>query len=306
MKTDILRNLLRPRRYFYLRSKRNKQAFGMTSRHEQHWLRTYAAETYRGIGAIVDLGCFFGATTISLAEGLLLNSRARQKQIHAYDLFSWDEVYEAWAKGKEVEGLLTVGDSFLPEFLRRTQKWRDYIVVHEEDLRHARWEWGPIEFLFIDAMKSRELAGAIATNFFPHLVASKSYVAHQDFAHFYTPWIHLLTFRLRDYFSIVADVPRSGTTVFRCEKELLRKDLEMDLSLCACSADELEAAFDYSMSLVADEKKANIIAAKAMAYCERGDIARAREIVTQTQYGPDSLAGELERVKGLVAPKPGR
>ncbi len=278
----------------------------MTSRHEQHWLRTYAAETYRGIGAIVDLGCFFGATTISLAEGLLLNSRARQKQIHAYDLFSWDEVYEAWAKGKEVEGLLTVGDSFLPEFLRRTQKWRDYIVVHEEDLRHARWEWGPIEFLFIDAMKSRELAGAIATNFFPHLVASKSYVAHQDFAHFYTPWIHLLTFRLRDYFSIVADVPRSGTTVFRCEKELLRKDLEMDLSLCACSADELEAAFDYSMSLVADEKKANIIAAKAMAYCERGDIARAREIVTQTQYGPDSLAGELERVKGLVAPKPGR
>src|SRR5713101_9421948 len=91
--------------------------------------------------------------------------------------------------------------------------------------------------------------------------------------------------------NLVADVPASGTTVFRCERELLRKDLEMDLSLSACSADELEAAFDYSMSLVADEKKANIIAAKAMAYCERGDIARAREIVTQTQYGPDSLAG---------------
>lgn len=277
----------------------------MTSRQEQHWLRTYAAQTYRGIGAIVDLGCFFGATTISLAEGLLLNSRARQKQIHAYDLFSWDEFYEAWAKGKEVEGLFTVGGSFLPEFLRRTQRWRDYIVVHEEDLGHARWEWGPIEFLFVDAMKSSELASAIATNFFPNLVPSKSYVAHQDFAHFYTPWIHLLTFRLRDYFSIVADVPRSGTTVFRCEKELLRKDSEIDLSLPSCSAAEIEAAFDYSLGLVTDDKKPNIVAAKAMAYIHRGDFDRAREVVEANRWGAKSLGQELETVKGLIRQETG-
>ncbi len=37
-----------------------------------------------------------------------------------------------------------------------------------------------------------------------------------------------------------------------------------------------------------------------MAYRERGDIARAREILTKTQYGPKSLGGELERVKGFV------
>src|ERR1700732_4869351 len=58
-----LSDLLRPRRYFHLRSKRNKQEFGMTTRHGQHWLRTYAAQTYRGTGAIVDLGCFLGAST---------------------------------------------------------------------------------------------------------------------------------------------------------------------------------------------------------------------------------------------------
>ncbi len=56
-------------------------------------------------------------------KGLLLNSKAGQKHIHAYDLFTWDEFYEAWAKGEEVEGLFTVGGSFLPEFLRRTQRW---------------------------------------------------------------------------------------------------------------------------------------------------------------------------------------
>ena len=302
MKRDILRRLLRPTRYFYLRSKRSKQMFGMTSRHEQHWLRTYAAETYRGIGAIVDLGCFLGATSISLAEGLALNSTPGQKQIHAYDLFTWDERFELWAKGKEVEGCFTVDGNFLPEFLRRTEKWRDCIVVHEEDLTQAQWQGSPIEFLLVDAMKAPETASAILRGFFSHLLPGRSYVAHQDFAHCYTPWIHLITFRLRDYFSVAADVPGSGTTVFRCEKELLPKDLEMDLSLPSFSAAEIEAAFDYSLGLMTDEKKPNIIAAKAMAYRERGDITRAREIVTQTQYGPESLGGELERVKGFLFP----
>src|SRR5437667_8427734 len=140
--------------------------FGMTSRPEQRWLRNYAAQRYCGVGAIVDLGCFLGATTIALAEGLVLNRKANRKQIHAYDLFIWNKRYEAWARGKEVEGLFTIGGSFLPEFLRRTQNWRDFIVIHEEDLRHACWEHGPIEFLFIDAMKSPEVATAIASNFF--------------------------------------------------------------------------------------------------------------------------------------------
>jgi hypothetical protein len=275
----------------------------MTSRHEQHWLRTYAAETYRGIGAIVDLGCFLGATTISLAEGLALNSKPGQKQIHAYDLFTWDERFELWAKGKEVEGRFTIDGSFLPEFLKRTEKWRDYIVVREEDLTQAQWQDGAIEFLLVDAMKSPETASAILRGFFPYLLPGESHVAQQDFAHCYTPWIHLIAFRLRDYFSVVADVPGSGTTVFRCERELLRRDVEMDLSLPSCSAAEIEAAFDYSLGLVTDEKKPNIIAAKAMAYRERSDIARAREIVTQTQYGPESLGGELERVKGFLFSK---
>src|SRR5712691_11734694 len=113
-----LTQLLRLKNRRQLRELAKKSEFGMTSRQEQHWLRTYAAQSYRGTGAIVDLGCFLGATTISLAEGLALNSSARQQQIHAYDLFIWDERFELWAKGKEVEGCFTVDGSFLPEFLK--------------------------------------------------------------------------------------------------------------------------------------------------------------------------------------------
>jgi hypothetical protein len=273
----------------------------MTSQREQRWLRTYAAHSYRGMGAIVDLGCFLGATTISLAEGLALNSNRNRERIHAYDLFIWNKGYEKWAKGTEVAGLFAAGDTFLPEFLRRTEKWRDDIVVHEQDLRQARWEQGPIEFLFIDAMKSPEVARAVASNFFPCLVPSKSYVAHQDFAHCSTPWIHLLTFRLRGYFSFVADLPQSS--LFRLEREIEPQALASDLSPAGVSPGEIEAAFEYSMTLVPDDKKANIIAAKAMAYQARGELMRAHEILTQSRYGPASRADEFNTVKGLIQQK---
>jgi hypothetical protein len=273
----------------------------MTSRQEQRWLRKYAAQSYRGTGAIVDLGCFLGATTVALAEGLALNSKANRGQIHAYDRFIWNEGYEAWARGKEVEGLFAVGGSFLSEFVKRTRKWRDYIVIHEGDLRQARWEHGPIEFLFIDVMKSSEMATAIASEFFPHLVPAKGYVAHQDFPHCSTPWIHFLTFRLRDYFSFAADLPQSS--LFRLEREIDPQAVAGDLSPAAVSPDEIEATFDYSLSLVSEKKKANVIAAKAMAYVYRGEFAHAHEILTQSRYGPASLADEFAAVKARVEQK---
>jgi hypothetical protein len=272
----------------------------MTTRQEQHWLRTYAAESYTGSGAIVDLGCFLGATTISLAEGLALNRKTKRKQIHAYDRFNWGEAYETWAKGREVEGLFAIGSSFLPEFLRRTREWRDYIVVHEGDLSRARWEGEPIEFLFIDAMKTRETASTITRTFFPHLIPATGYVAQQDFAHAYTPWIHVINYRLRDYFSLSADVPSSGTTVFRCEKQISASEANMDVSFARCTIGEIEAVFDYSISLVSEDKKANAIAAKAMAYVHRSEFARAHEVIMQSRYGPASLADQFNTVKSLT------
>lgn len=296
-----LAKLFRVKNRRQLRELAKKSEFGMTSPREQRWLRTYAAQSYRGTGAIVDLGCFLGATTISLAEGLSLNAKIKQKHIHAYDLFCWNEGYEAWAKGREVEGLFTPGTSFLPEFLRRTQRWRDYIVVHEGDLSSAQWDGGPIEFLFVDAMKSPELAVVIASIFFPHLIPTKSYLAHQDFPHAFTPWIHLLAFRVRSYFRFVEDLPQSS--LFRLEREMEPSLLTMDISPAAVSPDEIEAAFQYSLSLVSERKKANVIAAKGMAYFYRGEFARAHEILMRSRYGPASLADEFTKVKALIERK---
>ncbi|HET9419252.1 MAG TPA: hypothetical protein VFO30_07920 [Chthoniobacterales bacterium] len=298
----MLSDLLRLRRFFALRAKKKKKqrAFGMTTWHEQDWLRTYAARTYQGRGVIVDLGCFLGATTISLAEGLALNPYRKEQQIHAYDLFRWSKGFELWAQGKGIEGRFADGESFLPEFLKRTERWRDYIIVHEQDLTQGQWQNGAIEFLLIDAMKTAEITSAILRAFFPDLLPGIGHVAHQDFAHCYTPWLHLAVYRLRDHFSVAADVPASGTTVFRCDKPISSELLNMDVSFARCDVKEIEAAFDYSFGLVPDEKKGNIIGAKAMAYRERGDIAHARKILAATPDDQPSLASELDQIKHLL------
>jgi len=298
---DRVAKLLGFQRRRELRKLRKSWKFGMTSGREQQWLRRYAAQRYRGEGAIVDLGCLLGATTIALAEGLALNRKAKDRQIHAYDLFLWNEGYEAWVKGTDLEGWFRPGESFLPEFLKRTEQWHESIVSHQEDLRQARWTSEPIEFLYIDAMKSPKVATAIASNFFPYLIAGKSYIAHQDYPHYVTWWIHIQAWRLRDYFRFVADLPQS--TLFRLEREIDPQLLASDLSPATVSPDEIEAAFDYSLRLVGKNKKANVIAAKAMAYVARGDLAGADEILKQSRYGPASIADEFNTAKGLIERK---
>jgi hypothetical protein len=135
-------------------------------------------------------------------------------------------------QGKEVEGLFSIGESFLPEFLRRTEKWRGYIVVH---------------------------------------------------------------------FRFEADLPQSS--LFRLEKEIEPAALTGDVSPTAVSPDEIEAAFDYSLNLVAEDKKANVIAAKAMAYVARNELQCAHEIIMQSRYGPVSRANQFNSVEALIERK---
>jgi hypothetical protein len=277
---------------------------GMVMDQERVWFRSYAADVYSGAGAIVDLGCFVGSTTISLAQGLLANRTARAAKIHAYDRFLWDDFIKDWWKAKDLPSPDVVDNSFLPEFLKRTLPWKDQIIVHREDLSVAHWDDGPIEFLLVDAMKSSELAESIAHTFFSFLIPGKSYVAHQDFAHFFTSWIHLLQFRLQDSFVVAADIPNSGTVVFRYHTQFAPEAFS-DLSLRSAPVEEIEAAFEYSLRLVSDDKKPNVVAAKAMAYLHRGDVDRAREVVEAKRWEATSLSQELEMVKRLIRQQTG-
>jgi hypothetical protein len=279
-------------------------AVGMIVAGESDWFRTYAANTYSGAGAIVDLGCFVGSTTISLAQGLRVNRASETAKIHACDCFIWEDWMQRWWEEKGLAPPELEAGSFLPEFLKRTSPWKDQIIVHRADLAVSRWDDGPIEFLLVDVMKSADVAEAITRNYFSFLIPGVSYLAHQDFAHWLTSWISVLQFRLRDSFALAADIPNSGTVVFHYRKPFSPEAVG-DLSMTSVTPEEIEAAFDYSLDLVSDSKKPNVVASKAMAYLHRGDVDRAREVLRANRWGPTSYGQDLEIVEKLIRERGG-
>jgi len=252
---------------------------GMTTTTERAYFEHYARSLYTGAGDMVDLGCWLGSTTICLAKGLVRNRRAQvvRRRVHAYDEFVWQTWMDDCVRGTDLEGTFRPGDSFLEEFRRRAASWADRIEIHPGDLCTLPWSGGPIEFLLVDVMKSWHLAHATVRGFFPFMIPDRSYLLHQDFAHSYASWIHLIHYRLRHWFRLVHVVPHSQSFVFKYVGEIPQDLLDAACDASTYSADEVDSAFAYSLSLSSDRHvRATIAASKVMHYVHAGDIAKAR------------------------------
>lgn len=250
----------------------------MTSLYEQKYFEEYASLIYSGAGEIVDLGCWLGSTTIPLAKGVAKNRNCKNKtvRIHAFDYFVWEEWMEECVKGTRLQGRFEPGEIFVEEFQQRIKPWSDYIRIHQDDLRHTTWTGGAIELLLIDAMKAFDISKAILKGFFTHLVAG-SFLIQQDFAHYYTSWIHLIQYRLQDYFKLEFVVPNSCSVVFQCVKEIPLELLEIPENLTDFSRKQIDQAFEYSLSLSSNKQtQANIAAAKVMLFLHLGNMAQAK------------------------------
>jgi len=273
----------------------------MTSTEEQIYFRRYARDMYSGVGEIVDLGCWLGSTTIPLAQGLCKNISVstKGKRIHAYDLFVWEEWMNPFLDGCRKQ--YRPGDTFLDEYKTRTHKYSDMIKIYPGDLQQIGWIGKPIEFLLVDAMKSWKTAQCVVEHFYPSLLPEKSLLLHQDFKHYYTSWIHLIQYRLRDYFTFEKDIPYSGSVVFR-----LKKRVDCDLKWCAdlksFSIDEVDAAFDYSMSLIGS-KSSNIAAAKIMFFVHLNRLTEAKQVLDNFIQQGFPQESELAICKEILATK---
>jgi hypothetical protein len=247
----------------------------MTTAPERAYFDWHARDIFTGQGAMVDLGSWFGSTTAALATGLSANRRpsARSKAIHAFDQFRWEAWMDTYTDFAHF-GPYRPGDSFLPEFEYVVEPWRGRIEIHEGDLRRQSWTQGPIELLLVDAMKSWDLASHIVENFYTAMAPTAGYIIHQDYAHCFTPWIHLVSYRLRECFAPTADVLGSETVAFRLLRgvpSLAARSLARE----TFRSDEVDAAFDYSLSITKSDKHSGIRAARIMLLVYDGDLDRA-------------------------------
>jgi hypothetical protein len=247
--------------------------FGMTSPDDQNFFRSAASSVKNDIGEIVDLGCWMGSTSVSLAQGCV--DSAIFNRVRAYDLFRW----ENWMDKNLPYTFCDYrpGETFLPEVRKRLQNFAETIELIQSDLCFYKYDNKPIKLLLVDAMKTKELAKAICSEFYPSLLPN-SLVIHQDFKHYFTPWIHILQFRLRDYFETFHVVQNGDTAAFKLKKKI-PLELAASESIHAEPNDaEVDDIFLYSFQVVNLLNTSGIAAAHVMHYLHNNNIDAAQVI----------------------------
>jgi hypothetical protein len=267
---------------------------GMITSDEIAFFHESAARYVGREGAIVDLGCWLGSTSIALAQGILGHSPSadNREKVLGFDIFVWEE----WMPAHVPYCLYHSGDSFLPEARRVV---RDYggggVELIQADLALYEWRAGPIKILLVDAMKTETLTRQIARNFYPSFITG-SLLIHQDFKHFFTTWIHVLQYRLRRYFRLYRSVLRTGTAAFEVLAPIPREAIDRATDFARITDDEIDASFRHSLDLVEPGDCVNIAAAHVMHYVHLGRTDRASETLEIYRSLGMSDKGEFPKV----------
>jgi hypothetical protein len=245
-----------------------------------------------------------GTTTLALAQGLAANTRAqRYRMIDAFDLFQWAGWMDFQARNCGLPGQHQPGQSFYQEVKELLSPYRDIVNVERKDLLEYAPPAMPIEFLFIDAMKSWGLADKIASGFFPLLLKNKSYVVQQDFA-WYNSVIatnHLMMWLLRDRFQCVHHVPGSCSVVFRCIKRCEASRLPR-FTPDLFTAEMVEEAYEYSLACVSPDMRYMMEVAKLGFLIEQGYAQAAQKQLQRVAESSSRLLEPmLAEVKRAVA-----
>jgi hypothetical protein len=255
-----------------------------------HWL---ARELYCGEGAIGDLGCFIGSSTLSLATGLAAGSdEPPHPVIHSYDLFIAPDDPYTLQRLPQDHG---PGDRFRDVFEANIRPMRGWIEIHDGDLREDPWQNGPIEILFIDICKCWSTNQAVLRNFFPHLIPGHSIVVHQDFVRVWNPWIPVSMAFLKDFFEVLAE--EESSRVYRCVKavpeSVLKTDFRRDLDLS-----QKRALLEESIRESANAHTAAVHkGALAMLVFMEGDADEARSLLESAigEHADDEVAQGVYR-----------
>jgi hypothetical protein len=272
---------------------------GMVSPDEMAFFRESAARSVGKEGAIVDLGCWLGSTSIALAQGILSGGPQadnRTEKVLGFDRFVWEE----WMPAHISYGRYHPGESFLPEARRLTHDWGgDGIELIAADLALYEWKDGPIKILLVDAMKSETIARQITTSFFPSLLTG-GLLIHQDFKHFYTSWIHVIQYRLRQYFRLDGNVQGSGTVAFEVLAPVPKEAVDRATDLVRITDDEVDVSFRHSLDLVGSGDCVNVAAAHVMQYVHLGRKDRALATLESYRSLPKPVNSEFAAVREYV------
>ncbi|MBT1695463.1 hypothetical protein KK083_01155 [Fulvivirgaceae bacterium PWU4] len=149
-----------------------------------------------GFGDIVEIGCWMGATTFQLADGLSENNLNPKKKIHVIDTFRWDDDLALYGDHKSLKNKRT-GDDFLDDFNAYTNLYREHIIPHrhmfvcdealtQDSARQAVTNSSnPIEYLIQDIAPDYEFNEYIWKLYSPFFVDGKTILVYGEYGNFF-------------------------------------------------------------------------------------------------------------------------
>jgi hypothetical protein len=198
----------------------------MLGNDERRLCFSLSRDTFSGEGAIVDAGAFLGGSTMAFATGLLARSALpRRSVLHSFDNFLLDAYSIKHYIDTIRDGPRAVGDSCYDLFARNIASVASFVTLHKGDIRKIGWDGSPIEILFLDIVKGKDINDLVLRDFFPALIPEHSVLIQQDYIHEGHFWIHITMEYLREYFTFVEFVEYSST-VYLLNKPIPRDVLE--------------------------------------------------------------------------------
>lgn len=240
---------------------------------ERAWVTRCLRQDHLPDGEVVELGTWLGAMSVAIGSALRDSGRPGAR-FHAYDTFRLEghaaELCDALGGASYADG-----DSFRSLYDQRIAPFAELVEVHEGPVEQAHWNPSTaIAFLFNDVAKSWSTWLAVRRTFYSALRPG-SIVVEQDFAHPYTPWIHLSHHRWRSHFEVVGHIPGTQSVVMRLRRPLGEEELTRNDLVEGFSPREIEAAFDWAESLVEPDARSPIAAARVMLYVLHGQVSVA-------------------------------
>jgi hypothetical protein len=227
---------------------------GMISLEERYALYWLTLNHFAGKGAIVDAGCFLGASSVCFGAALQRRGFQPTKIVHSYDVGiigspNMARLAALAANGHEFKK----GDSFAETLAAVTSAHAEYIDLRLGDIREKIDEPDPIEILFLDVCKTPQINAVVTEATFSKLIPGRSIVIQQDYFHDWLPWLHMTMGRLSEHFRYLGSA--GGSAFFLCEKSISEQDAALN-AWFALDPDAALAAFERGLpqGLRADQK----------------------------------------------------
>ncbi len=178
---------------------------------EKQYLYWLGRDVVSGVGAVVEIGTWFGCSAGYLGAGLRDGSKS--VPFYCFDRFELQGIEKRKAREQGFDHIeeLEVEADIMPitaehlESIYSIQLYKTYIDKNS-------WTGGKIELLHLDAPKRESDIIHVLKTFAPFLIPEKSIIVLQDFGMPRAYSLPLIFGELREYFELV-DIPSENSTM---------------------------------------------------------------------------------------------